>query len=384
MLRPDSEYKDYEGKFFRVAISADRLFQDGNNSFEPYFEGIVCFKQCLFDNTDGYKSISLEVLKTISFDKSKSRFSSQEPIEFGDYLSGLSSRQIQFIEMIDRNSPIYDDISKLHDDFKSYHENAPWFATGSFYSEVNTESIFSPPFYTEVLDTKTIPLQNVHSLEEAENRLLETDPDYYMGCRIYQDCRSGNMMFLPVPCMEYGEGNYETHAARRNYCKELAEERGITLGPKSHDYDDRVQASEPKDNILENMLSNDFIKPGCYYVNHEPGSDWVDQYYIKRYGQTFEIDHTVIDGDTVKANYELSGDVTNAVYRATMEYPTDASDITIVGRSYSGDVEDVSNMLSIILSKDTERFDDGEKALAHIGKCCDIGKEHQKSSDESR
>ena len=111
---------------------------------------------------------------------------------------------------------------------------------------------------------------------------------------------------------------------------------------------------------------------------------WVDLYFIKRYGQSFEFDHTVIDGDTVKANYELSGDVTNAVYRATMEYPTDASDITIVGRSYSGDVEDVSNMLSIILSKDTERFDDGEKALAHIGKCCDIGKEHQKSSDESR
>ena len=48
--------------------------------------------------------------------------------------------------------------------------------------------------------------------------LAENHPDYYMGANVV--CGNGDFAMFPVPCEEYGKGNYETLAARIAYVQE--------------------------------------------------------------------------------------------------------------------------------------------------------------------
>lgn len=53
------------------------------------------------------------------------------------------------------------------------------------------------------------------TLRDGERWLAENHPDMYMGGNVI--CENGDFACLAVPCGEYGEGNYETIAARVAY-----------------------------------------------------------------------------------------------------------------------------------------------------------------------
>lgn len=54
-------------------------------------------------------------------------------------------------------------------------------------------------------------------LDEAEDWLIENHPEFYMGCSITNE--KGDFLMTPIPCCEYGYGNFETEAARIAYVR---------------------------------------------------------------------------------------------------------------------------------------------------------------------
>ena len=50
------------------------------------------------------------------------------------------------------------------------------------------------------------------TLDDGEKWFAENHPDMYMGGSIV--CENGDFVCFAVPCLEYGNGNYETIAAR--------------------------------------------------------------------------------------------------------------------------------------------------------------------------
>ena len=92
---------------------------------------------------------------------------------------------------------------------------------GRFYSEVadyyewDTEKKF-PNF--KKLSEQTWQIE-AESLKDGERWLAENHPESYMGGNVI--CENGDFACLAVPCGEYGEGNYETIAARVAYVKRI-------------------------------------------------------------------------------------------------------------------------------------------------------------------
>lgn len=60
---------------------------------------------------------------------------------------------------------------------------------------------------------------DVSSLKDGERWLAVNHPDMYMGGSVVME--NGDFMMMAVPCVEYGDGNYETEAARVACVKEV-------------------------------------------------------------------------------------------------------------------------------------------------------------------
>ena len=66
------------------------------------------------------------------------------------------------------------------------------------------------PYFEEV-EEQTWEI-NTRSLRDGERWLAKNHPDMLMGGNV--NCENGDFACFPVPCEEYGTGNYETVDAR--------------------------------------------------------------------------------------------------------------------------------------------------------------------------
>lgn len=213
-----------------VAYDADK-FPSGFSNSEDYF--------------NGDERTTFRVLKVNAMSDALPNY------EFGDFFgfdpSDRSRSVIVNKEITEKDGALYTECVESNEMFDEYHENANWVVNGSRYSEEpqyypwddkkmypyydcveEQEWTLTPRFLAAITGKKP-------SLDAAEAWLISEHPDYYMGASIRQDCRSGDFLMCAVPCLDYGEGNYETIEARRNYVSELAVRKGLDDPYKAND-----------------------------------------------------------------------------------------------------------------------------------------------------
>ena len=150
--------------------------------------------------------------------------------EFGDYAS-IQTGTYEELGMTEEERIRG---SELLEQFEEYHKNAPYVAVGHIFSEEPTfsksDEYHAYPRY-EMLEEKEFTLPpEVDSLEKAQLWMAVNHPEYYMGCTISQECRSGNFCAMAVPCTEYERGMYETKENRIRYSMSEAERLANRLG----------------------------------------------------------------------------------------------------------------------------------------------------------
>lgn len=227
-------YSIVRARDFGLIIDAQIDGKD-ESSVQPYLEALVkeMDEEEINSEYGRYK-----VLEVISSDEDKLTLG-RVP-EFGDYISLKKSCTEIVLEQENMSEPDIDKAGQLEKEFDTLHERAPYKIHGSFYDEIKDGS-----WRAELIEDRDFETpEYVNSLEKAEIWLLENHPDYYMGCSIHQECKSGDFLCTAIPCVEYEKGLYETWNGRREYAeshlKELLErvgmeEKGHALGPVEHD-----------------------------------------------------------------------------------------------------------------------------------------------------
>ena len=120
-------------------------------------------------------------------------------------------------------------------------ERAPWTVTGRIYEDAHMAPDKMKQGFPrfDCLEERKFQYtaeDGVHSLDDLDKKMLQEHPDYYMGYNAAQEIHGGSFRLGAVPCGEYESGYWETFEGRRAYAQQKADELGVTLGPKEHDY----------------------------------------------------------------------------------------------------------------------------------------------------
>lgn len=226
-----SNQKNY--KYQDVSFRDRNFLEYGeeNAAVQPYLRAVVRYDA----DRDPYDGINYQVLKVIDYNE-KQQFHQAQP-QAGDWIYVPEELSDQMV-MEQKDSEYLSHAKEYESAYLEARENAKWKVNGVCY----TNQIEGRPLWNlcDEIDRKQWEWgkeDGVNSIEDAEKKMLAEHPDYYMGYSAARQIAGGDFVMHPVPCPEYPQGTWETMDSRRAYAAQKAEEYGITLGPKEHDYE---------------------------------------------------------------------------------------------------------------------------------------------------
>ncbi|MBP3781710.1 MAG: hypothetical protein J6I68_00515 [Butyrivibrio sp.] len=261
------------------SLIMDKKIYGEEGEITPYLTALVAKNKGLDDD----EFTSYKVLEVIESDENQLTLG-RIP-EFGDYIS-LRNSCTEIVQAEEDMTPYRLNAAKeLEEKFDALHRNAPYHIHGIFFEELGGDK--SIP---KILEEKDFEAPEwVKSLEDAEIWMLETHPDYYMGCTIAQRCNCGDFLATAMPCAEYDKKDYETWEGRRNYAQRKLNELGdklvgsgshiYKLGPVEHDQTGKVLGGDMDKEIMHDKHIEDNI-PGKHMPEKELEKGEVDRDYF--------------------------------------------------------------------------------------------------------